>query len=151
MLQRLLAARYPGAAVPLKPKSIQIDVLERLVFGKKDVLLVVKTGSGKSLIFQGWTMLTGKTAIVIVPLNGLGDQIHGDLQSVPGARPIVLSGETKLANPNIIFDIEHGRYTHIIASPEQAVDPKFISLLRKIEFANTIGLLVIDEAYCITM
>jgi len=150
-LQRLLMIRYPGSIVPLKPKSIQVDVLERLVFGRKDVLLVVKTGSGKSLVFQGWTMLTGKTAIVIVPLNGLGDQIHGDLQSIPGAKPIILSSETKLANPDILFDIEHGRHTHIITSPEQAVDPRFCELLRRPEFASTIGLLVIDEAHCIAM
>src|ERR1700748_548102 len=95
-LQRLLAARYPNEAVNLKPNGIQVDVLVRLVFGKKDVLLVVKTGSGKSLIFQGGTLLSGKTAIVIVPLNGLGDQIYEDILCIPAAKPIVLNSESKL-------------------------------------------------------
>jgi superfamily II DNA or RNA helicase len=151
VLQRLLKIRYPDFPGSHQPRKTQIEVLSKLVFDKQDILLVVRTGFGKSLIFQAWTALTAKMAIVIVPLNGLADQIYADIQNVPGSNPIILSGETKLANPQIHSVIEEGQFTHIITSPEQAVSPKFCRLLRKTTFAQRIGLIVIDEAHCVAM
>ena len=92
-----------------------------------------------------------KTTIIIISLNELDNQIYDDLQSISDTNPIMLSDKTKLANPDILFDIEHERHTHIITSPEQTVNSRFCELLRKPEFASTISLLVIDETHYITI
>src|ERR1700691_1186917 len=52
LLERLLADRFSQASVKPKPSVLQVDVLQRLVFARQDLILVVKTGFGKSLIFH---------------------------------------------------------------------------------------------------
>lgn len=155
VLRRILTFRQPNASTVPEPKQLQVDVLHRLVFAQLDTLLVVKTGFGKSIIFQAWMTLLDKISIVIVPLNGLADQIHDDFVAIPGANPIILSGETKQQHVNIYLDIlngnSRGRYTHIITSPEQAVSPEFRQLIRNSYFRSTIGSVVIDEAHCVVM
>ena len=60
LLERLLADRFSQASIRPKPRILQVDVLQRLVFARQDLILVVKTGFGKSLIFHAWAILTGK-------------------------------------------------------------------------------------------
>jgi hypothetical protein len=85
LLERLLVDRFPQAPSRPKPRTLQVDVLQRLVFARQDLILVVKTGFGKSLIFHAWTILTGKVSIIIVPLLGLADQTYDDICEIPGA------------------------------------------------------------------
>jgi len=149
LLLRLLRDR--DAAAKFEPKDLQIDVLMRLVFAKEDTILVAPTGFGKSLVFQAWSLLSGKLSIIVVPLLGLADQIAADINAIPGAKPIVVTSETKGLYRNIYDTIQHGSYTHIIMSPEQLLAPDFRALLRVSEFSLRIGALVIDEAHCVAM
>ena len=54
------------------PHEMQLIVIRRLVFGSDDTILIAKTGFGKSLTFQAFTVLTGCWTIQLVPLNRLG-------------------------------------------------------------------------------
>lgn len=155
LLERLLINRFPQAQTRPKPRTLQVDVLQRLVFARQDVILVVKTGFGKSLIFHAWTVLTGKVSIIIVPLLGLCDQTYDDFCEIPGANPIIVSKETRAQYKDIFAYIckgnSKGRFTHLIMSPEQLASPDFRSLLRNQEFRERIESLVIDEAHCVLM
>lgn len=153
LLERLLIDRFPQASIRPKPRTLQVDVLQRLVFARQDLILVAKTGFGKSLIFHAWTILTGKVSIIIVPLLGLADQTYEDFCSIPGANPIIVSKETKSRHKNIFAHIREGDgkglFTHLIMGPEQLASPDFRGLLRNQDFRERIGSLVIDEAHCI--
>ena len=155
LLERLLVDRFSQASIRPKPRTLQVDVLQRLVFARQDLILVAKTGFGKSLIFHAWTILTGKVSIIIVPLLGLADQTYDDFCEIPGANPIVVSKETRSQHEDIFAHIHKGdskgQFTHLIMGPEQLVSPDFRGLLRNQEFRERIGSLVIDEAHCVLM
>ena len=155
LLERLLVDRFSQASIRPKPRTLQVDVLQRLVFARQDLILVAKTGFGKSLIFHAWTILTGKVSIIIVPLLGLADQTYDDFCEIPGANPIVVSKETRSQHEDIFAHIlkgdSKGQFTHLIMGPEQLVSPDFRGLLRNQEFRERIGSLVIDEAHCVLM
>jgi superfamily II DNA/RNA helicase len=155
LLERLLADRFSQASVKPKPSVLQVDVLQRLVFARQDLILVVKTGFGKSLIFHAWSLLTGKMSIIIVPLLGLADQTYDDFCEIPGANPIIVSKETRSQYDDIFAHIRkgdrRGQFTHLIMGPEQLASPDFRGLLRDQEFRERIGSLVIDEAHCVLM
>jgi len=155
LLERLLVDRFSQASIRPKPRVLQVDVLQRLVFARQDLILVVKTGFGKSLIFHAWAILTGKVSIIIVPLLRLADQTYDDFCEIPGANPIVVSKETRSQHEDIFAHIRKGeskgQFTHLIMGPEQLVSPDFRGLLRNQEFREQIGSLVIDEAHCVLM
>jgi hypothetical protein len=60
-LERILHVIDPRN--PKKPRLEQTRTLRRLIFGKGDILLVARTGFGKSLIFHAYSVLTGKIII----------------------------------------------------------------------------------------
>jgi len=155
LLERLLVDRFPQALIRPKPRTLQVEVLQRLVFARQDLILVVKTGFGKSLIFHAWTILTGKVSIIIVLLLRLADQTYEDFCEIPGATPIVVSKESRSQHDDIFAHIckgdSKGQFTHLIMGPEQLVSPDFRGLLRNQEFRERIGSLVIDEAHCVLM
>jgi len=49
------------------PHEMQLLVIRRLVFGCDDTILIAKTGFGKSLTFQAFTVLTGCWTIQLIP------------------------------------------------------------------------------------
>jgi len=72
-LQRILDHGSGGGA-GWSPRTEQVRALRRLIFGESDVLLIARTGFGKSLIFHAYTVLTGKITLQIIPLTKLGDE-----------------------------------------------------------------------------
>jgi superfamily II DNA helicase RecQ len=155
-LTRLLTDRI-DADKDVSPRPLQVIVLNRLLFAKRDVILVANTGFGKSIVYQGIGVLTGKISIVVCPLLGLCDQAQDEIAALPGCRPIVVSSETKLKHQGLgtsssIYEaIRTGRYTHIILRPEQLMVPEFRKLVRDTGFRHRIGALIIDEAHCVSL
>ncbi|KAI5305344.1 Cullin-3 [Ascosphaera pollenicola] len=52
----------------------QVDVLEKFLFGTKDVLLLAATGLGKLVLLHSFSALTKKTTMIIVPLIKLAEE-----------------------------------------------------------------------------
>jgi superfamily II DNA helicase RecQ len=157
LLARLLSDRAGGVGFEIPPKRLQVLVLVRLLFARRDVLLVAQTGFGKSLIFQTIGLLTGQITIIIVPLLGLCDQVRDDIADIPGSLPIVISSETrrmyakKDTSTDIYNHIRTGGHTHIILGPEQLVVPKFRALVQDPNFRERIRAVVVDEAHCVSL
>jgi len=156
LLTRILTDRAGNVDHEIPPRPLQALVLTRLVFARKDVLLVAQTGFGKSLIFQAYGLFTGLITIIVVPLLGLCDQCLTDIESIPGCRPIAITAETrrqytKTGKDSIFNIIAKGSYTHIVLGPEQLMDPDFRALIRDEAFRKRLGILVIDEAHCVAM
>ena len=132
-------------------KPIQLRVIVRQLPGAipRDTLLVAKTGFGKSMTFQAFAPLTGMIAIQVIPLSKLGEEQAAQMSRLPGAKPVVITAETKLANPHLYREIREGRYNHILIGPEQLLTPEFRDVLKSIH--NRVGLLAIDEVHLIEM
>ncbi|KAN0069631.1 P-loop containing nucleoside triphosphate hydrolase protein [Elaphomyces granulatus] len=126
---------------------MQLLVIRRLVFGCDDTILIAKTGFGKSLTFQAFTVLTGCWTIQLIPLNRLGGQHHDDAARLPDISPCLVTAETKHLNREMFTEICRQKYNYILLGPEQAVSGGFRAVLRDPNVQQCIGLVAIDELH----
>lgn len=97
------------------PRESQIDVLYGLIFGLSDVLMIARTGEGKSLVFQAFTMLTGMITIQLVPLNRLSAEQAEDIRRMNEdnaslVNVVNITAETKQLDQQLYDKIEAGEY-----------------------------------------
>ncbi|XP_071718043.1 uncharacterized protein [Rutidosis leptorrhynchoides] len=125
-------------------RPYQKEIIEKILQGR-DSLVVMATGSGKSLCYQVPPLVANKTAIVISPLISLmQDQVMALKQR--GIKAEHLS--TAQTNTSAQMNAEGGQYDIIYMTPEKAcfVPDSFWSRL-----LNTgICLVAVDEAHCIS-
>ena len=129
-------------------KKEQTQALWRICFMQSDTILAAKTGFGKSIPLQLFSLITGLITIQIVPLNRLGAQHEKDIKKFGGI-PCLITAETKKIKPKIMAEIRKGAYTHLILSPEQAANPIFRGVIRD-HLKDRIGLIAIDELHFVS-
>ncbi|MDI6101466.1 ATP-dependent DNA helicase RecQ [Actinoplanes sp. NEAU-A12] len=121
----------------------------RAVLRRRDTLVVLPTGAGKSAIYQIPAVLLPGPTVVISPLLALQqDQIaalneHGD----PKLRAVrVSSAETPAQQRDAIEAIRKGEAEFLFITPEQLSDPERLAEVRALKP----GLVAVDEAHCIS-
>jgi superfamily II DNA helicase RecQ len=101
------------AVFGFQAKEGQLSAIHQLVYNKGDLILIARTGFGKSIVFQAIPLLDSKNracCLVIMPLSLLEDDQKTKLDNIKGARPFVLNG---LTNSRISREaIGRGEYTH---------------------------------------
>lgn len=111
-------------------------------------LVVMPTGAGKSLIYQLTAMCLPQpaTTIVISPLIALmKDQVDSlNRRDIPAT--YINSSQPTGEQSRRMNDVLNGDYRLLYISPERLRNIQFQHTLRRL----TIGLLVIDEAHCIS-
>jgi ATP-dependent DNA helicase RecQ len=134
--------RYWGYAElrPLQEQAIQAG-LER-----RDSLVVMPTGGGKSLCYQVPAELARRTDIVVSPLISLmKDQVDG-LRECGYAAGALYSGMPLDDVRKTESEIAAGRYRLVFVAPERLLTPRFLQLIERLE----VGTFAIDEAHCIS-
>ncbi len=113
---------------------------------KRDSLVVLPTGGGKSLCFQAPAMAMDGMAIVVSPLLSLmKDQVDAlRTNGVPAAK--VDSTMTSAERNSVHHRILAREIKLLYVSPERLVQPSFIEYLGE----NSVSFFVIDEAHCIS-
>jgi len=113
----------------------------------RDVLVVMPTGSGKSLCYQLPALLRDDLTIVVSPLVALmKDQVDA-LRARVGDRVRVISGQhSASANADALNAAVRGEARLLYVAPERFSSPGFA---RRIAQAR-IGLFVVDEAHCVS-
>src|SRR5262245_22293370 len=114
--------------------------------GGGDTLVVMPTGSGKSLCFQLAALALEGVTVVVSPLIALmKDQVENLLDNGIWAVGInsTLTGAKQVAAER---DISLGRASIVYATPERLAIPKFRKLLN----ARKVELFVVDEAHCVS-
>ena len=129
------------------PRREQIRCLRRLIYFRADTLLVARTGFGKSLIFQAFSLLTGLITIQLIPLSDLGHEQETDISRYDGATPCVVTMQTRRKDTGLLARIAARQHSHILLSPEQAIAPALLQLWRVI--GSQIGLVAIDEVHLV--
>ena len=132
-----------------EPKDAQVRILRRMIYGRGDVLCIARTGFGKSLIFHAYSILTGKITLQIIPLSKLGDEQFQDIKKLDGARPCLVTAESKKSEKDLVSRIKRGEFTHILLGPEQASSKTFRQALKSPELQRMVGLVAIDECHLI--
>lgn len=126
-------------------RSTQKPIVEDAVLGK-DVLALLPTGGGKSICFQVPGLATGQLTLVISPLIALmEDQVRNlksrNIRAVAITSSLYSSDIERLINNACL-----GAYDFLYVSPERIQSPFFLEKFKHM----SLGLLVVDEAHCIS-
>jgi ATP-dependent DNA helicase RecQ len=123
---------------PGQDRAIAAPLLER------DSLVVMATGSGKSLCYQLPSLLVPGLSLVVSPLIALmRDQVQSLRQRGIGA-VAVNSSQSEEEQREAMDEIRSGRATLVYAAPERLRMGGFLSAIG----ARGVGLVAIDEAHC---
>lgn len=118
----------------------------KAIMGKWDVLAVMSTGAGKSLIYQVPAVALGGTSIVVSPLVSLMSDQVGKLVEL-GLHPAFLNNTLSLrAQEKVRNRIKSGEFQILYVAPERLSNPAFLSAIEDL----AIPLVAVDEAHCIS-
>ncbi|MYV04991.1 MULTISPECIES: RecQ family ATP-dependent DNA helicase [Furfurilactobacillus] len=122
----------------------QAEAIDSLQQGR-NVLAILPTGSGKTLIYELTTYLVNRPCLIVSPLLSLMQDQVGRLNQRGERRAVALNSLlTKLEKDSILSRLQ--QYRFIFISPEMLQNE---GVMASIQHCN-IGLLVIDEAHCIS-
>jgi ATP-dependent DNA helicase RecQ len=129
--------------------DIQEESIEALGEGRS-LLCLAPTGGGKSLIYQVAGILIGKTTIVISPLVALMDQQAARLEAAGLSAIALHAGLTGLPYYRTVGSLFDGTQPQFLfVSPERLRFDGYLNHLLR-ENRDGIGLVVVDEAHCIS-
>ncbi|XP_047938847.1 ATP-dependent DNA helicase RecQ-like isoform X1 [Salvia hispanica] len=125
-------------------RPYQKEIVDSILQGR-DCLVVMATGSGKSLCYQVPPLILNKTAVVISPLISLmQDQVMALKER--DIRAEYLSSAQN--DPNALTNAERGLYDILYMTPEKACMLPSSFWSRLLDYG--ICLLAVDEAHCIS-
>jgi len=123
----------------------QEEIIKRTLDGNHS-LVIMPTGSGKSLIYQIPALLLTGLTIVISPLIALmKDQVDA-LRRKKIDATFINSSLQKKEREQRYKEVQNGKYKLLYVTPERFRKSEFIEILEK----RKISLLAVDEAHCIS-
>jgi ATP-dependent DNA helicase RecQ len=123
----------------------QRDVIQAILEGK-DVVVVMPTGSGKSLCYQLPALMLGGATLVVSPLIALmKDQVDA-LQARGLPATFINSSISEAEQRSRIDALRRGQFKLVYVAPERFRSGRFVAALQSV----TISLFAIDEAHCIS-
>ena len=124
-------------------RGLQRTVINR-VLERKNTLVLMPTGGGKSLCYQIPALCMNGVAVVVSPLIALmQDQVAGLKQS--GIRAETLNSSSSDVS-KVYAALERGTIDLLYVSPERLLREDFLAFLKKVG----VSLFAIDEAHCIS-
>ncbi|MGH9469731.1 MAG: RecQ family ATP-dependent DNA helicase, partial [Terriglobia bacterium] len=118
----------------------------RAVIEGRDVLLVMPTGSGKSLCYQLPGIARGGTTLVISPLIALMEDQAAKLKERGFAVDRIHSGRARSDSRRVCMEYLSGKLQFLFIAPERLRVDGFPEMLAK----RPLSLIAIDEAHCIS-
>lgn len=114
----------------------------------RDVLVVMPTGSGKSLCYQLPALLRDDLTIVVSPLVALmQDQVEAlEARGLGDRVALVNAQRDAAANARTLERAAAGELRLLYVAPERFASPGFLEAMRDV----AIGLFVVDEAHCVS-
>lgn len=118
----------------------------RSVLAKKDTIVIMPTGGGKSLCYQLPALALPGLTLVISPLIALmKDQVDGLLAR--GIAATYINSALNLEETNLRLEgMKRGDYKLVYIAPERFYNTDFTTRLSE----STVSLFAIDEAHCIS-
>ncbi len=124
----------------------QVEVVDAAL-SDRDVLVVMPTGSGKSLCYQLPALMRDDLTLVVSPLVSLmQDQVEALAHIAPGRVALVNAQRGPAENRAALERAAAGDLRLLYVAPERFASPGFVEGLRQAR----IGLFVVDEAHCVS-
>ena len=126
-------------------RPMQADIIQN-VFDKKDTLVLMPTGGGKSICYQIPAITLKGITIVVSPLIALmQDQVEG--LKANGIDAAFLNSSQDYPEQKVIENAcFNGKIKILYVSPEKLVSEAFTPILKMLP----VNLIAIDEAHCIS-
>lgn len=126
-------------------RPLQEEIVDNVIYGH-DTLAILPTGGGKSICFQVPGMALEGVTIVISPLIALMEDQVRNLRS-KGIEASMITSAMSYREIDITLDnARFGRTKFLYTSPERLKSPLFQERFKSMN----IGLIVVDEAHCIS-
>lgn len=123
----------------------QSEVIEAILAGK-DAVVVMPTGSGKSLCYQLPALMLGGATLVVSPLIALmKDQVDA-LRARDLPATFINSSLPEHEQWSRIEAVRRGEFKLVYVAPERFRSSRFLEALKSI----SIALFAVDEAHCIS-
>jgi ATP-dependent DNA helicase RecQ len=116
------------------------------ILNKQDLLMILPTGGGKSLVFQLPTMMMEGISIVVSPLIALMQDQVAALQAQQISAQMISSAQSYEEVEEIMSDCVEGKIKFLYLSPERLNNGSTLNFLHNLN----INFFVIDEAHCIS-
>lgn len=128
------------ALLPLQAEAIEA------VLARRDSIVILPTGGGKSLCYQAPAAAMERLAVVVSPLIALmKDQVDG--LTAAGVPAAFLNSSLRAEERCVVeAGVLRGRYHLLYVAPERLVLPSCLGLLRR----AGVAFFAIDEAHCIS-
>ena len=123
----------------------QGEAIDALMAGR-NMLAVMPTGSGKSLIYQVPALLTGGLSVVVSPLVALMQDQVAALRLNGIAAATINSSIPREANVDTWRRVQAGEVTLLYMSPERLMTGQMLAAVGKL----SPKLFAVDEAHCIS-
>ena len=123
----------------------QEEIVESLLT-RRDAVVVMPTGSGKSLCYQLPALLLDGVTLVVSPLIALmKDQVDGLVQNqIPAT--FINSALTPFEQGQRLREIQQGSYKLVYVAPERFRNPGFMEGIQSCR----VSLFAVDEAHCVS-
>ena len=123
----------------------QREVIDSVLAGH-DTLAIMPTGSGKSLCYQIPASILNGSTVVVSPLISLMKDQAEKLDDIGIAAAQLNSKVPADEQQEALQGLRNNEERIVFCTPERLATPEFMSLLHKAD----IGLVVVDEAHCIS-
>ena len=125
----------------------QLEACEAALAGR-DVMVVMPTGSGKSLCYQLPALLRDDVTVVVSPLVALmQDQVEALAARGLGGRVALVNAQQDAgANAEALRRAAEGELLLLYVAPERFAAPGFLERMS----GARVGLFVVDEAHCVS-
>ena len=120
--------------------------IDKILKGEK-VLLIEKTGFGKSLCFQFPATVFKGTTVIFSPLIALMRDQEKKLTALGIAAKCINSEQTPEDNTQIINEAKQGKIKILYIAPERQENSEWIEATRHMN----LSMVVVDEAHCISV
>jgi ATP-dependent DNA helicase RecQ len=126
-------------------RQLQEEAVDTIL-ARRDMLMILPTGGGKSLCYQLPTLMMDGITVVISPLLSLMyDQVASLVAN--GIEAAMISSmqsfdEIKMIQQRVV----RGEIKMLYVAPERLVNPYFLSLLHR----TKVNFFVVDEAHCLS-
>ena len=128
----------------------QYDAIVRLL-EKKDSIILLPTGSGKSLIYQLSSLIVPGLTIVISPIISLMEDQINNLFYFGIDNAFTINSARIMSNSGLdIGVIRNNNFSLIYISPERLQMISFRNAISEMLISNTINTVAIDEAHCVS-
>lgn len=120
------------------------------VLEKRDLLLLLPTGGGKSLVYQYVAGLGEGLVLVVSPLIALMDDQVLKTEKLGLRGRQLHSGLDKPTREARLKEVDEGKVDILFVTPERFRKPEFREVLAALVARGGLRLLAVDEAHCIS-